>query len=287
MSRKTLLIVVVAVLAVVGVPVAMVALAGDGDGGDSRVVDGRTVFPEGIDTDNAPPEQVDPEPEGKPERASAKDGGGAPQHAKSFDRSMEGVGYPNAITDDGGPAVVAVERALGPEVEAGQQTVIAADCRKGVCSVRYRAEGRGTGQIIAAQQRIMRSLFGRDGVRRVVLYVHHKTVGRKKEERPAFIVVTCTRTAGFAWERITARQIPRRCEVVDNAGGRLRSETRRGRVSVDDASRGRGAEQGGQAGSGPSGGRGMKPEGSAAPENVNPKGEEPETGRGGRGGDGR
>lgn len=271
MSRTTLLAIVALVVAI-GLPVAIVALDGGDDDPSPGTAAGRT-FPEGIDVDNAPAEQLEPEREagGRERRKEDRRGGGPPQHATDFDESMSGVSYPNAITQTGAPAVQAVERAVGPEVEQGQQTVIAADCRKGVCSVRYRAQGRGTGQIVADQQRILRSLFAREQVRRVVLYVHHKTVGRKKEERPAFIVVTCTRRPGFDWSRIRARQIPRRCEVVDEAGGRLRSEVRRGRVSVGEASRGEGATSGGQSGASGEQPAGLDPAGTPAPENVNPK----------------
>jgi hypothetical protein len=272
MNRTTILSLLAVVAVVVGVPVGIVGLAGGGDDDEpgASAPAGQT-FPEGIDADNAPEQQRDAGEREQEQRAGRARGGGPPQHAKAFDKTMAGVAYPAEITRDGAQAVVAVERAAGAEVAAGQQTVIGADCKKGVCHVRYRSGPRGTGLILATQARILRRLFANPDVRRVVLYVHHKTTGRKKEERPAFIVVDCRRSAGVAWSRLKAKHVARRCKLIDQAGGRLRSQVRRGNVSVEEASRGRGGDRGGHAGSSSGAGRGLDPVGTPAPENVNPK----------------
>lgn len=282
MSRTTILALVAAVALVVGIPVGIAVLGGGDDGPDGAV----PTAGEGLNHDNVPPEkagdgQSPPIPQSRgAEKSGGKggagrggNGGGPPQHATSFDERMAGVGYPNRITESASEAIVAVERAAGAEVEAGQQTVIAADCRDGVCSIRYRSGPRGTGMILDTQQRILRSLFADPKVKRVVLYVHHKTVGRKKEERPAFIVVTCSRTPGIVWSRVTARQIANHCKYTDNAGGKLRSALRRGQLSVDQASTGADLPPAGSGGEG--GGRdappGAKPPGTPAPRKVKPE----------------
>ncbi|MDQ5808541.1 MAG: hypothetical protein M3320_07690 [Actinomycetota bacterium] len=284
MSRSALLAIAAAVLLLVGVAVAIAVLGGEGDDGGRAQPNEELLGGEGIDAQDAPSADEQEAPPDQPTPGSEKSGGkggkGGPppkaQHAKSFDERMAGVGYPNEITKAGADAVRAVEAAAGPEVEAGQQTVIAADCRRGVCSVRYRMGPRGTGHILAIQQRILRNLFADAEVRRVVLYVHHKTVGRKKEERPAFIVVSCTRRPGIVWSRVTARQIDRHCEVTDNAGGKLRNNVRRGQLSVEEASGGSSPSNQGGGSAGRQAPKGAKPPGTPAPRTVKPKPAKPE-----------
>jgi hypothetical protein len=271
MNRTSVIALIAVVVAVVGIPVGIVALTGGDDGPDTTRSPG-----EGINSSNTPADEAGDgqSPQAKrPGRGAAQGGkgkGGPPQHAKAFDETMTGVGYPAEITESGGPAVRAVERVAGAEVEGGQQTVVGADCRNGVCSVRYRSGPRGTGQIMDDQVRVLRTLFSDAKVRKVVLYVHHKTVGRKKDERPAFIVVTCTRRPGIVWSKLKARQIGNRCRVVDQAGGKLRSSVRRGRQSVKSASQGDAVPSGtpGGSGEGADAPPGAKPSGTPAPENV-------------------
>src|SRR3954451_25131995 len=86
----------------------------------------------------------------------------------------KGIAEPRRVEDSGKGGAAVVERTLGREIERGQPVVIGARCHRGHCVVRYRSGPRGGGVVLAAQGEILRRLFGRESVRSVVLYVHHK-----------------------------------------------------------------------------------------------------------------
>ncbi|HEX8083699.1 MAG TPA: hypothetical protein VF529_05360 [Solirubrobacteraceae bacterium] len=275
MSRRTIAALAALAVVLVGVPVAIAVLGGDGDepSRDRPVVSDRAPTDREIPGYNAPvaggssvreeePAARKPAPKGKPGET----------YAKSFDATMTGVAYPAAITRAGEHAVRAVESVVGPEVSAGQQSVIAADCRAGVCSVRYRTGPRGTGHILGGLAEIVQRLFARRDVRGAVVYVHHEITRPGKEERPAFVVVTCRRSAHprADWARLGAQDVRRYCRVVENAGGALRNELRRGLSSPAEASRGEHGD-GASGTPGPLGPKRLRPAGTPAPRNVNDK----------------
>ena len=242
---------------VIGLPLAIALLGGADDepaaGPAADVRDRRQGGPPAL-RDDGPRGRNGP-PKGDNRRAGGR-GQGGPPHDAGFDRQMTGVAYPTQVTASGTPAAREIVRLLGRQVTPGQRTVFAADCRDGTCSIRYRSKPRGRGTIIKGQARVVRALFRRRDVSRIVLYVHHAIVGRGKEERPAFVVTTCSRgTGSFDWTRVTTAQLPRRCDINKNAGGKLRNQVRRGHVSVDEASRGK-APDGSERARRPGGGRG-------------------------------
>lgn len=251
MSRRRLPWLVALVVVVVGVPAVVALMGGSSDPlrDDDAANAPRDVPP------SVPPAIRDAQSPGRGGRRGPRGGGGGsggpPPHSAAFDRQMRGVSYPASITRSGRAVASEIARVLGPQVTPQQRTVFAADCRGGICSVRYRSQPRGTGTVAAEQVRLLRRLFGRTGVEEVVLYVHHAIVGRGKEERPAFIATRCRRgTDAFDWSRLRVRDFGRRCETTKQAGGRLRNQIRRGRLSPGDASRGRGATNGGRGGAG-------------------------------------
>ena len=134
-----------------------------------------------------------------------------------------------------------VERELGRRVGSGERTVIAARCQGPSCTVRYRSAPRGEGAVLSGQSRLLRSLFADARLRTVLFYVHHQTVGRNKDERPAFVRTLCVRSEhpGFDWTQISPSQIRRRCEFSHVAGGKQRSGIKRGELSPEEAARGR------------------------------------------------
>lgn len=153
------------------------------------------------------------------------------------------ISQPREPTISGRVATEAVEKVLGREVEPGQRVVIGARCRAGTCAVRFRSVPRGGGVVLETQSDILQRLFARDDVRAVVLYVHHQSTGApKKNEAGAFITTTCRRSAhpGFRWAKIGPGDIPMRCRFTQVAGGRQRSLVRRGELSNEEASRGKG-----------------------------------------------
>jgi hypothetical protein len=248
MSRNALIGLLVA-LVVVGIPVVVVVAAGGDDEEQpatpaaSPVVDQGEPVPEGEGVGGGRP----PGKAGKPEKrqrgnAPQRDTivyDGPPPEPRAIEAALRGVGYPTALTRAGVPAATIVERRLGRDVAQDQPTVIAADCRGGTCTLRIRSEPRGTGRILDQQALVMRGLFARSEIRTVVVFVHHAIKGRNKNERPAFIKITCRRSAhpGFRWTALTERQLPKRCRLTDQAGGRLRNQVRRGLLSNEQASR--------------------------------------------------
>ena len=64
----------------------------------------------------------------------------------------------------------------------------------------------------------------------------------------ALMVVTCRRAAhpAFGWIRLSASQLPRRCSLIEQAPGKLGSQIRKGRLSEEDASRGKAGSSGGR-----------------------------------------
>lgn len=282
MSRRAILGIVAAILVVIGIPVAVVALAGDDDGGaGGEVANGRTVFEDGINTENAPEEQLDPQtkPGGDDENGrgeGAKKPGGPP---RAYPASQN-VAYPNDVTDSGGDVARTVERHMGSiQGKADQLTVIGADCRDGACSARYVSGPHGGGIIIRDAAVILRRLFRQASIRSVKLFIHEPHGKRTDTVEPmALAVITCRRTdhPGFAWDELTARQLPRRCSLAEQSPGKLGSQIRRGKLSEKDASRGNAGSGGGHAGaSGDTAPPGAKPSGTPRPRNVNPKGEPP------------
>jgi hypothetical protein len=168
-----------------------------------------------------------------------------------------GIAEPRRIEASGRVAATAVERTLGREVSPGQPVVIGARCDAGDCVVRFRSVPRGRGAVLSAQSEILRRLFARPGVRSVTLYVHHQLVGTpQKNEAPAFATTSCRREdhPAFAWRRIDANDITRVCRSTRVAGGRQRSLVKRGLLTNEEASRGRGRPRRG--GPGGRGGRG-------------------------------
>jgi hypothetical protein len=248
MSRNALIGLLVA-LVVVGIPAVVVVAAGGGDeepsapAGTPTVAEGRPVAPVETDERGGPPARDD---DGN--RVRRRGGGppadtvvydGPPPEPRAIESALAGVGYPDALTPAGVAAATVVERRLGRDVAKGQPTVIAADCRGGVCSLRIRSEPRGTGRILVNQSLVLRGLFARREIKTVVLYVHHVIKGRDKNERPAFIKITCRRATHpcFRWSTLTPRQLPRRCRLSDQAGGNLRNQVRRGKLSNEQASK--------------------------------------------------
>jgi hypothetical protein len=113
-------------------------------------------------------------------------------------------------------------RVLGDRLASGEKAVIGASCSDDACIVRYRSKPRGTGAVIGAQRPLRDALFADPSIRRVTFYVHHKAGGTpKKDERPAFMAVTCVRG--------------RACTSRHVAGGKLRSDLRRGRITLEEA----------------------------------------------------
>jgi hypothetical protein len=152
-----------------------------------------------------------------------------------------GIARPRTIEVTGRDGQKAVEKALGREVVPGQPTVIGASCRRGACVVRYRSQARGGGMVLSSQTSILHRLFARSDVRSVTLYVHHALVGNpEKNEAPAFAVTTCSRARHprFDWAHLSGGDIRKVCDYVHQAGGKLRSEVRRGLKSNKEASRG-------------------------------------------------
>lgn len=236
--RRPGLLIALLVLVAVGVPV-LIALAGGGGDEPSEQAVVQSDDEAGTPPAVRPGEETPGDERGRGGGKGRADGGdGPPAHAGAYDEQMAGVAYPANVTEAGSDAAATATRVLGREVTDGQRTVFAADCRSGTCTIRYRSTPRGGGSVTRTQVTLLKRLFARDGVSKVVLYVHHTTVGRGKEERPAFQVVTCER-GGYDWSRLTAKALRSRCDVSRQAGGKLRNEVRRGRVSVEDASRGR------------------------------------------------
>ena len=160
----------------------------------------------------------------------------------------KGISGPRRIEDSGKVGAASVERTLGREIEPGQPVVIGARCDRGNCVVRYRSGPRGGGVVLGRQGDILRRLFSRESVRSVVLYVHHKSVGpARKTQAPAFATTTCRRKEHprFAWDRIRSVDIPTVCRYTPVAGGRQRSLVRRGLLSTEEASRGKGTPSAG------------------------------------------
>lgn len=236
--RRSGLLIALLVLVAIGVPV-LIALAGGGD--DEPNEQAAVQRDEGAGT---PPSLRPPDGPGSREeparggRGGGDDGDGPPPHAASYDEQMKGVGYPESVTEAGGAAAEDATRVLGRQAEPGQRTVFAADCRDGTCSIRYRSSPRGGGRLAQGQAALVRRLFAREDVERVVLYVHHSIVGRNKEERPAFEVVRCER-GDHSWSRLSVKTFKARCQITHEAGGKVRNQIRRGQLSVEDASRGR------------------------------------------------
>ncbi|HEV3002129.1 MAG TPA: hypothetical protein VGW75_15415 [Solirubrobacteraceae bacterium] len=286
MSRGTLLALVAAVVVLAGVPLAIVALDGGGGDDDARVVAGRTVYTEGIDAGNAPADQVDGGG-GERERGGAKGrgrGGGRKGPPRDYPESGN-VAYPNDVTPSGGEVARVVERHLGAIApKADQLTVIGADCRAGACTARYVSGPHGGGRILRDAAVIVRRVFALRGVRSLRLYVHEPHGKRSRRVEPmALAVIACRRAdhPGYAWTRLTHRQLPRRCSIVEQSPGKLGAQIRKGKLSEHRASRGDAGSSGGNGGaSGSSAPKGARPYGSPAPENVKP---EDEAGKGRKG----
>jgi hypothetical protein len=154
-----------------------------------------------------------------------------------------GIAGPRRVEASGAFAAKAVEKVYGREVAPGQPLVIGAACARGRCVVRYRSEARGEGVVVASQDRVLRRLFARRGVRSVTLYVHHWQTGTPtKNEAPVFATTVCRRSKhpSFDWKHIRAADVTRVCRYSHQAGGRLRSQVRRGQLSNKQASRGKG-----------------------------------------------
>jgi hypothetical protein len=160
----------------------------------------------------------------------------------------KGIARPRAVEDSGTLAARAVEKVLGREVSPGQPMVIGAACEHGDCIVRYRSQARGGGHLVSNQDRMLRPLFARRGVRSVTLYVHHWSVGTPdKNEAPVFATTICRRREhpAFHWGEIGPGDVVRVCHYTRVAGGKLRSEVRRGKLSNKQASQGKGNGRGG------------------------------------------
>jgi hypothetical protein len=154
-----------------------------------------------------------------------------------------GIAEPRKVYSSGELGARAVENVYGKEVAPGQPVVIGSQCTNGDCIIRYRSQARGEGRVVEDQDRILRPLFARRSVRSVKLYVHHWQTGTPtKNEAPAFAITTCRRSEhpGFDWAHIGADDVTRVCTYVHEAGGKLRSEVRRGGVSNNQASQGKG-----------------------------------------------
>jgi hypothetical protein len=272
MTRKAVLVLVA--IGVLALPVALVALSGGDDDG-VEVVAGRTVVPEGIDADNAPKDQLeDPREQERPAREEAKaKGGGGPKGPPREYPASGNVAYPNDVTQSGGELARILERHIGATGGKGDHlTVIGADCRKGACSARYVSGPHGGGKILRDAAVILRRAFARRSVRSVKLYVHEPRGKRAQKVEPmALAVITCRRAdhPSYAWSKLTHRQLPERCAIVEQSPGRLGAQIRKGKLSEEAASRGEGGARGGTGGS--SAPPGAKPYGSPAPENVKPK----------------
>lgn len=158
-----------------------------------------------------------------------------------------GIAEPRKVEKSGEAGARAVEKVYGKEVAPGQPTVIGSECTNGACVIRYRSEARGSGKLIANQDAILRPLFARSSVRSVKLYVHHWQTGTpSKNEAPVFATTTCRRSEhpSFDWAHIKAGDVTRVCAYVHEAGGKVRSEVRRGQVSNNQASQGQGGGNG-------------------------------------------
>jgi hypothetical protein len=181
---------------------------------------------------------------------SGDDDGGADQSARGNGATVtapKGIAGTTKVEESGEPAAKATERNLGREISPGQSVVIGARCEDGRCVVRYRSVPRGTGAVLEKQSRIFRRLFADQGVRSVVIYVHHQFTGQAdKNEAPAFAVTKCRRgdRPTFAWARIRASDIQQVCSFTHVAGGKQRSLVRRGLLSSKKASLGKGEPPG-------------------------------------------
>jgi hypothetical protein len=247
MSRNALIGLLIA-LVVIGLPAVVVVAAGGGDDDEdgARPATNPAVAqgggPVARDERGGGPPATKGKPARRPDDRPPTDQivyDGPPPEPRGIEAALSGVDYPDALTPAGVPAATIVERRLGRDVDKGQPTVIAADCRDGTCSLRIRSEPRGTGRILDQQAIVLRGLFARRDIRTVVLLVHHAIKGRDKNERPAFIKITCRRASDtrYDWTKLTVRQMTRRCRVNDEAGGQLRNQVRRGKISNGQASR--------------------------------------------------
>jgi hypothetical protein len=191
-------------------PLVAVVIAGCGSGGDS---DHKTTTTKAA-TNPAPAPTA-----AKPDRK-----------AQATTPVPKGIASVRKVETSGKDAAAAVEHAVGPEVARGQPTVIGARCRAGNCVVRYRSVARGRGTVLQAQAQILKRLFARPSTKTVTLYVHHRQVGTtKKNEAPAFATAKCRRR-GRSYT----------CTTTHVAGGKQRSLIRRGLLSNQEASKGRG-----------------------------------------------
>src|SRR3954468_3734529 len=152
-----------------------------------------------------------------------------------------GVAAPRRVESSAAFAAKAVEKVYGREVSPGQRVVMGATCARGRCVLRYRVMARGEGLLLADEQSILRALCSRRDVRAVTLYVHHWSTGTPtKNEAPVFATTTCRRSEhpSFDWAHIKAGDVTQVCAYVHRAGGKVRSEVRRGQVSNSQASQG-------------------------------------------------
>jgi hypothetical protein len=225
-----------AAVVAIGVPVALVVAGGD-DGSPEPHAAGDPV--------SAAPSQA-PEPveeaAGPPGRGAKGGNGRGPKGGKGRGPEerpspraaqrpgkpyLDGVAAPVGVDDSGARAARAVDEVLGARTDVGHPRVIGSSCSGGRCLVRFWSTPRGRGEVLRMAARILPGVFG-DGVRSAVLYVHHEPTTLTRDERAAFMTLTCTGADVDA------------CRVTHTAGGHQRSVIRRGQLSVGEASRGRG-----------------------------------------------
>ncbi len=153
----------------------------------------------------------------------------------------KGIAGPRRVETSGKFAAAVVEKSLGTEVSQGQPVVIGARCHAGNCVIRYRSEARGNGVVLNAQSDILRRLFARASTRSVTLYVNNQQVGTPdKNNAPAFATTRCRRI-----DHPQSGAPPFACRSTHVPGGRQRSLVRRGLLTNEEASRGRGDPSGG------------------------------------------
>lgn len=159
-------------------------------------------------------------------------GGGPPDEDEGRDSvGMDGVAEPVGVDPAARPVARVVERELGESVNTGQRTVIGASCKADRCRLRYRVDGKGGGVVAGDVETVAARVFEADAaVKRILVYVHHKQNADHKDERAAFYTADCRRgdDGGAA------------CDGTKAAAGKQRNELRRGKLEVDDASKGRG-----------------------------------------------
>lgn len=251
MSRDAFLGLAAAAAVIAGVPAAIVTLDGDGDGDAGREVAGQTVHAEGVDSGNAPADQLDSGDERPDGPAKGRGGGrGGPKGPPRDYPASGNVAHPSDVTPSGRALAGVVEGHLGAIApKADQLTVIGADCRAGACAVRYVSGPHGGGRILRDAAVILRRAFARRGVRSMRLFVHEPRGKRSQRVEPmALAVVTCRRGdhPGYDWTRLTHSQLPERCSVVEQSPGKLGAQIRKGKLSEHRASRGEAGASGGR-----------------------------------------